>query len=46
MAMASGPQQLAKEADGGETVAPGLHENVNDHAVLIHGVPLDSAARH
>ena len=36
---AGGPQQLAEEPHGRETVALWLHENVDDDAVLIDGSP-------
>ena len=36
---ASGPQQLAKEADRGKPISLRLHEDVEDHAVLINRSP-------
>ena len=36
---AVGPQQLAKEADRGESVSLWLHENIDHNAVLIHRTP-------
>src|SRR4051812_13345174 len=34
-----GPQQPAKEPDRGKTIALRLHEDVEDHPVLIDGPP-------
>src|SRR3954447_781394 len=34
-----GPQQLAKEAHGSETVALWLHQNIDHNTVLIHRAP-------
>jgi hypothetical protein len=32
-------QQLPEEAEGGPPVAPRLHEDIDDVAVLVHGTP-------
>src|SRR3954453_21411896 len=39
MPTAVGPQQLAKEAHGSETVALWLHQNIDHNSVLIHRAP-------
>src|ERR1044072_1716295 len=39
MPAASRSQQLAKEPHRRQTVALGLHQNINDHTVLIDGPP-------